>query len=145
MDVYYEVSDSSVETFNEVYDKKTFPVNVGFQFIGNSKQKSLIKIAKLADHYVFLLKKELLVSINEDLMDVFDDESIKILIEQELDKISVNLDTGKVKVVKLDLTTSSGIINKYGIEKVAKANKVEELYNQQKKDGTVEEDKEFII
>ena len=99
----------------------------------------------MADHYVFLLKKELLVSINEDLMDVFDDESIKILIEQELDKISVNLDTGKVKVVKLDLTTSSGIINKYGIEKVAKANKVEELYNQQKKDGTVEEDKEFII
>ena len=77
----------------------------------------------------------MLVSINEDLISVFDEESIEILIEQELDKISINMDSGKVKLIKPDLTTFSSLINKYGIEKIAKANKVEELYSQQQKDN----------
>ena len=72
---------------------------------------------------------------NESLMNVFDEESINILIEQELDKISINMDTGKVKLIKPDLTTFSSLINKYGIEKIARANKVEELYQQQQKDN----------
>jgi hypothetical protein len=68
-------------------------------------------------------------------MSVFDEESIQILMEQEIDKISVNMDSGKIKMVKPDLNTFSGLINKYGIEKVAKANKVEELYAEQKQDA----------
>jgi hypothetical protein len=69
------------------------------------------------------------------LINVFDEESIQILIEQEIDKISVNMDTGKIKMVKPDLNTFSSLINKYGIEKIARANKVEELYTQQKEDN----------
>ena len=72
---------------------------------------------------------------------VFDEESVEILIEQEIDKISVNIDSGKIKMVKPDLNTFSSLINKYGIEKIARANKVEELYSEQKND--TEED--FII
>ena len=36
------------------------------------------------------------------------------------------------------LCVDSAIINKYGVDKVAKANQVEELYNQQVKDGKEE-------
>ena len=72
---------------------------------------------------------------------VFDEESVQILIEQELDKISVNIDTGKIKLVKPDLNTFSSLINKYGIEKIARANKVEELYSEQKQD----QEEDFII
>lgn len=145
MSTFYDLSDDTIETFNSVLDKKTMPINVKFQFVGNTKQKNLIRITKISDHFSFILDKDLLVSINEDLIGVFDDESVKILIEQEIDKISINMDSGKIKLIKPDLTTFSAIVNKYGIEKVAKANQVEELYSQQKKDGTVEEDKEFMI
>ena len=89
----------------------------------------------MPDQFAFILEKELLITINDDLMSVFDDESIQILMEQEIDKISVNMDTGKIKMIKPDLTTFSGLINKYGIEKVAKANKVEELYAEEKQDA----------
>jgi hypothetical protein len=89
----------------------------------------------MPDQFAFILEKELLISINDDLMSVFEEESIQILMEQEIDKISVNMDTGKIKMIKPDLTTFSGLINKYGIEKVAKANKVEELYAEQKQDA----------
>lgn len=135
MSKYYELSDETISKFNEVFNTKTFPLAVRFQFVGCESQKQLIKISKMPEHFEFLLEKELLVIMNEDLFRVFDDESITILIEQELDKISISIDTGKIKLVKPDLTTFSGIVSKYGIEKVARANQVEELYDQQKKDG----------
>ena len=142
MDKFYEVSEDAIARFYEVFNKKSFPVSIKFQFVGCEKQKELIKVSKIADHFAFILQKEILVSINDDLMSVFDDESITILIEQEIDKININIETGKIKFIKTDLNTFSAIVNKYGVEKVARANKVEELYNEQKKDGKTDE--EFI-
>jgi hypothetical protein len=107
MDRFYELSEDTIDDFNKIFNKKSFPISVKFQFIGDSKQKSLVKIAKIADDYSYVLQKELKVSINEDLMNVFDEESITILFEQEIDKININLDSGKIKLVKTDLNTFS--------------------------------------
>ena len=142
MDNFYEVSEDTIKTFFEIFNKKSFPVSIGFQFIGNEKQKELIKVTKISDPYAFLVKKEILVSVNDDLMSVFDEESITILMEQEIDKININIETGKIKLVKTDLNTFSSIVNKYGVEKVARANKVEELYQDQQKDA--KNDEQFI-
>lgn len=141
MSKFYKLSDDTIGTFKSVFAKKSFPFNVGFEFEGSESQKKLIEISKVPDKYAFILEKELLVSINEDLMSVFEEESIEILIEQEIDKVSVNMETGKIKMIKPDLNTFSSLINKYGIEKIAKANKVEELYAEQKQDA--EED--FLV
>ncbi len=142
MDRFYDLSEDTIDDFYKVFNKKSFPISVKFQFVGDSKQKNLIKIAKIADDYSYILQKELKVSINEQLMDVYDEESVTILLEQEIDKININLDSGKIKLVKTDLNTFSSLVNKYGVEKVAKANKVEELYQEQQKDA---QDEEFII
>ena len=138
MSKFYEVSDATVEIFNKIYDEKCISSDIAFRFIGNEKQKQLIKLSKLSDQNVFLTGKQILVSINDELMSIFDDDDIHILIEQEIDKISVNTETGKIKMLKPDLTTFPALINKYGIEKIMKANKIEELYSQQKMDGTEE-------
>ena len=138
MSKFYEVSQDANDKFYEVFNKKTFPTSVGFEFIGDEKQKQLIVISKISDKYAFIMKKELLVSINEDLLSVFDEESIGILIEQEIDKISIDIESGKIKMIKPDLNTFSALITKYGVEKVGKANQIELLYQQQKADGTEE-------
>ena len=141
-EAFYDLDETTEELFMDVFNKKSFPVNVKFQFIGSSKQKQLIKVGKIADDFAFVLGKELKVTINEDLLNVFDEESITILIEQEIDKININMESGKIKLVGTDLNTFSSIVNKYGVEKVARANKVEELYSEQQKDA---KDEEFII
>lgn len=142
MDRFYELSEDTINDFMSEFRSKSFPIEIKFQFIGDSKQKNLIKIAKIADDYSFVLQKELKVTINEDLLNAYDEESIQILFEQEIDKININLDSGKIKLVKTDLNTFSGLVNKYGVEKVARANKVEELYQEQQKDYR---DEEFIV
>lgn len=142
MGKFYKLSEDTVETFKKVFQKKSFPFNIGFEFIGSENQKNLIKISKLPDQLQFILEKELMVQMNEDLISVFDQESVEILIEQEIDKISINMDTGKIKMIKPDLTTFSSLINKYGIEKIARANKVEELYTKQKED---QQEQDFLV
>lgn len=138
MSKFYEVSEDTEKVFFNIFNKKSFPVSVKFQFVGCENQKTLIKISKIADQFSFLLEKELLISVNEDLLNVFDDESITILIEQEIDKISIDTQSGKIKMIKPDLTTFSSLISKYGVDKVAKANQIEEIYQQQSKDGKEE-------
>ena len=138
---FYELDSSTEEQFMEVFSKKSFPVNIKFLFQGNSKQKQMIKVSKIPDQYAFSLNKELLVSVNEDLMDAFDEESVVILIEQEIDKININMESGKIKLVSTDLNTFSSIVNKWGVDKVARANVTQDLYNQQKEDM----DQNFIV
>jgi hypothetical protein len=142
MENFSEISQDTIDDFYSIFNKKAFPVATKFEFVGNIKQKQLIKISKIPDQYSFLLNKELLVTINEDLMNAYDEESINILFEQEIDKININLDNGKIKLLKTDLNTFSSLVNKFGIEKVARANKIEELYQQQQSDANSEE---FII
>lgn len=141
MDRFYELSEDTIDDFMNIFNKKSFPISLKFQFIGDSKQKQLIKVSKIADDYSFILQKELKVSINEELMDVFDEESITILFEQEIDKVNINLESGKIKLVRTDLNTFSSLVNKYGVEKVARANGTQELYAEQKKDM----DEDFIV
>lgn len=142
-ETFYELDETTEELFMEVFNKKTIPVNLKFLFIGNSKQKQLVKVKKIADDYAFALGKELMISINEDLLNVFDDESVTILIEQEIDKITVNMESGKIKLVGTDLNTFSAIVNKYGVDKVSRANSIETLYVEQQQDAKADE--EFII
>jgi len=142
-ETYYDVDSTTEELFIDIFNRKSFPMNIKFLFQGNSKQKQLLKVSKISDQYAFALGKELLISFNEDLLNVFDDDSITILIEQEIDKININMESGKIKLVGTDLNTFSSIVNKWGVEKVARANKVEELYVDQKKDA--KSDEEFII
>jgi hypothetical protein len=134
MDNFYELSEDTISTFFEVFNKKSFPVSIKFQFEGDEKQKELIKISVIPPKYSFIIGKDLLVSINEDVLNAFDDESATILIEQQIESITMNIETGKIKLSKTDLNTFSSLVNKYGVEKVAKANLTQEIYSEQKKD-----------
>ncbi len=138
-DNFYRLDDDTISFFKDIFNKKAFPVNLGFEFLGNKKQKGLIKITKITDQYKFILEKQLVITVNEELFDAFDEECRKILFEQEIDKLSIDIEKGKVKFVKPDLTTFSGLIKKYGIEKISRANQVDLLASEQKEDADSEE------
>lgn len=131
---YHELAEYVVEYFDDLKKNLTIPVDFKYVYQADDKQKTLIKIIKIADRYSTLLKAELLISFNEDYFDAFDDEARNILIEQELALIEFNIDKGTLKIVKPDLITSSGIIKRYGVEAVERANKVRDLLNEQIED-----------
>lgn len=125
---FYEASEDAITKFNEVFEKKAFPANVGIKFIGSTKLKKMIEVSILSEKHKFAFGEDLLVVINEDLLEKYDnDEMVNILIEQELEKVGVDGKTGNLKSVPLGFSTSPGLLNKYGLDKVGRANQVEEL------------------
>ena len=128
------LEDDIIEYFNDLKEKLELHVDLKYVYQGDEKQKTLLKIVKIPDRYSVLMKADVLVSFNEKYFDTFDDESKTILIEQELALVSMNIDTGVLKIGKPDLVTSTGIVKKYGVEAVERANQVSALFNQQQAD-----------
>ena len=89
--------------------------------------KSSIKIQKVPDVYQYICGADIIVYFNETVFDKLDKSAKEILLRQELDKITVNMDSGKIKMVKPDVVTFSGILKKFGFEKVARANQLNDL------------------
>jgi len=138
---FHELSDYIVEYFDALKDKLNLPVDLKYVYQADDKQKTLIKIVKIVDRYSTLLKAELLVSFNEDYFDAFDDEAKDILIDQELALVEFNLEKGTLKIGRPDLVTSSGIIRKYGVDAVGRANQVKDLYTSQQLEQQSQEKK----
>ena len=131
---YHKLSDYIIEHFDILEKKLNLPLDIKFVYQADNKQKTLIKIIKISDRYAKLLDSDILVSFNEDFFDVFDEEAKNILIEQELALILFDFDKGVIKIGRPDLITSSGIIKKYGVDAVERANQVTTLFNQQQID-----------
>lgn len=133
---WYELSKEVVDKFEEIINTKAFSIKINVDYIGNAKQKSLITIKKIPANYAFKIGKEIQVIVNEELFDKFsDDDMIDILFEQQINRIQANIDNGNISLSKPDLVTFSGIVNKYGVDKVCRANEVEELsYKQNAED-----------
>jgi pyruvate/2-oxoglutarate/acetoin dehydrogenase E1 component len=125
---YSKLETDIVDFFNKVKLQLALPIDMKFIFQSATKQKKLIKITKLPDHYAEALNADVLVQINESYFDSFDEEINTILIEQEIGRIEFNLDKGTFKLVQPDFSTSFGILKKYSTEKVRRAIETEKLY-----------------
>jgi len=136
---YAVLSDDAIEYFNKVEKSFALPMDVKFVFLSNNKQKKLIKLSKLSDTYSYLLDADIMVIVNEDYFDNFDDQTKIILVEQEIDKIEFNMDKGTITIKEPEINTSYGIIEKYTLKLVENANKLQKEYESQKKDKQKEE------
>lgn len=138
MEQFHELAEYVIEYFTEIEQKLGLSVDMKYVYQADDKQKTLIKIIKIADRYSVLLKADFLISFNEDYFDVFDDEAKNILIDQELALIEIDYEKGTKKIGRPDLITSSGVIKKYGVDAVERANKVRDLLTEQQADKDAE-------
>ena len=133
-DQFSELTDYIVDAFKAAQKNLNLPIDLKYQYLADKKQKTLVKIKKITDNYAVLLNADLLVTFNEEFFDAFDDESKKILIDQELALIEFNTEKGTLKIVKPDLMTSSALVEKYGLKAVKRANQVKTLFSDQQLD-----------
>lgn len=138
---FYDLHEDTLDTIQNIIDKMSMPFNLKIKFLGNTKMKQLIKLQKINDVFSHLTQIDLLVFINEDYFIRLEDGNSEILIYQEFDRLEYDINKGTFKIGKYPLQTTPGVLKKYGIDAVASANQLVELYTQQKEDGTVDESK----
>lgn len=124
---YSEISDETKKFFNNLMKSMNTSYSLKYVLLNNSKLKTAVKIQKVSEIYQHISNTDIIVSFNENIFDVLDETAKNILLKQEIDRIHVDLDSGKIKLIKPDVITFSGIIKKYGLDKVARANQLNEL------------------
>lgn len=143
--VFYELSDDTIEMIEEILDSMAIPFKLRIKYQGNAKMKKLIDLSKLSDAMVHITNYDLIIFINEDYLINLEDENATILIHQELDRMQFDVEKGKFKLTKFPLQTTEGVLMKYGIDAVARANQLSELYTEQKKDKNKDTESEFDV
>jgi len=129
---YYDLHEDTLEVIQTIIDKMALPFNIKIKFLGNSKLKTLCKLQKINDIFSHITGIDLIIFINEDYFISFDENKAEILIYQELDRLEFDLNKGTFKIAQYPLQTTIGVLKKYGIDAVAEANQLIELYSQQK-------------
>jgi hypothetical protein len=97
--------------------------------------KKLIKLQKTNAVTEHLTALDLAIFINEDYLVKLEAKNAEILMWQEIDRLQFDINKGTFKIAKFPLQTTTGVLKKYGIDAVAEANELSELYTKQKKDG----------
>jgi hypothetical protein len=133
-DKFIEISDDTQKFFDNILSNIHLPYSLNYQLVNATKQKQVIKIMKVPEVYSFLMKVDMVLCFNENMFEKLDDKSKEILVVQEIDKYTVDIENGRIRVNKPDLTTFSGIIKKYGWEDVSRANQLENLLESQNAD-----------
>lgn len=145
MEKHYEISKETEIHFKEIIQTLAFPTDINFGLIGDQKQKQLIKISKANDVMKFFTQFQVIVSINEDVYDAMigDKEKVDLLIKESLNGLSINPESGAIKITKMNLVTDTAIIERFGIEEVKNAKDLERLCLEQIKEKEVERDEAF--
>lgn len=127
MNKYQKLEDESIiEAFNTILKSKYFPIDINFQFTAITKGKKLIELKRIPESLESVINKHIQVIVNEEIYDKMDDKSIEIIFEQEIERISFNMKTGKISLSNASLKVFPGIVEKYGIEDIARAYDIEE-------------------
>jgi hypothetical protein len=122
-----------ISFFKKLEDSFNFDMNPGYAFLSNPKQKQLIKLVKIPDTYASLYDHDILVIFNEDYFRNFDEQTSKILMEQEIDRIETSVQDDTIKLAKPRISTSVDMIKKYTLELIDQANKFQENFEKNKK------------
>lgn len=131
-DQYYELDQEIVDYFIDIEKDFALALDISYLYQTNTKQKQLISIKKIPDNLAVTLNKELIVTVNEKYFNLMDDNIIRILFEQEVDKIIPNLEKGTLKIVQPSLRTTAGIVKKHTYELVERAHETQRLLNENK-------------
>lgn len=131
---YHVLDEDTINVFKDIEKDYAFAFDIKYQFQGNAKSKKLIEIKKIADNFSVLLNADILVLINEDYLIKMDDDIIRILFEQEIDKLETNMDKGTIKIVQHSIKANPGLFNKYESGGVLRANEIQKLMSEQKDD-----------
>lgn len=132
---FYDLTEDTISQVQVILDKMALPFTIKIKYLGNSKMKKLIQLKKASDEFVYINSIDLFVYINEDYLMKLEDVNAEILLTQELDRLQFDIASGKFKIAKFGVQTTTGVLKKYGIEAVAEANEISELFTQQTKDG----------
>lgn len=112
-----EASEHVENLFDLVRNSTLIPLWVEFKVLCNNKLKDVCKIQKATDVLETLTNYNFVVIINESIFDSLPEELQKMTIENVLAGVNVS-ETDSLSIGKPDFTAHTGMLKKFGYEKI---------------------------
>lgn len=115
--VYDKIEDSNEKLFNKVLDGTSIPKTLTIQLIAANEMKDIGKVVRASDLVRYVSDGvDVFVILNETIFDRLEDDQQKLILEELLAQIYVDPESGKLKLLKPDISTFSLLLTKYGID-----------------------------
>ena len=115
--IYDKIEDSNEKLFNKVLDGTSIPKTLTIQLIAANEMKDIGKVVRASDLVRYVSDGvDVFVILNETIFDRLDDDQQKLILEELLAQIYVDPESGKLKLLKPDISTFSLLLTKYGID-----------------------------
>lgn len=114
---YEEVFEDTQTLFTEMIDKSGLN-SINITVLANNKAKELFKINKANDLLKYRTDDDIIIVINEKIFEKFSDEQKMIIVEEAIANIHFDFDKDKVVITPPDFVAHTGILRKYGFEKI---------------------------
>lgn len=128
------ITDENNELFETILDETTIPQWVEFELLNNEQQKELYRISKANDVLKTLADGvDFVVILNEDIFDQLVDDQKKLVIIEFLAGVSYDSEKDTLSLNKPDFTSYTGVLNKFGHERIISLKEsVNSLFDQKK-------------
>lgn len=111
---YSELADENKEVFKKILSDKELDRIITVELMGDSKLKEPgYKVSKAGDRVQFKLGVDVFIDVNEEIFDSLTPEQQVILADEAIASISVNMESGAVKILKTDFSTYMLMLKKY--------------------------------
>lgn len=117
---FEEIDDTTKEIFDSATDKAGLSQigNITITVISNDKLKKIFEVKKANELLKFRSNDDVIIILNENIFQKLSLEQQNIVAEQALAYISYDGDKDKIVVTPPDFIEHSGILSKYGYDKI---------------------------
>lgn len=131
---FEDVFDDTQTLFTSLLLNANLAQVVTVKLLTDNKQKDIYKVVKANDLVRHMTDNDVVIILNENIFDQLPEDQKKIIAEEAIASISFDFENDKLALAKPDLTTFSGIISKYSLEKYLETKELIRLLYSQEKD-----------
>tara|TARA_R110002126_G_scaffold140209_1_gene285030 strand:+ start:2714 stop:3169 length:456 start_codon:yes stop_codon:yes gene_type:complete len=115
---FEEVYEDTLKLFNLHIGNSNIPTLVKLKVLSNEGIKELPgKVSKAADIVKFMTKYDVIIQINEPIFDQLGDDQKDYIVKDLLAQIYYDMDKDSLTILKPDVSTFSGVLRQYDIDK----------------------------
>lgn len=131
---FEDVFDDTQTLFTSLLLNANLAQVVTVKLLTDNKQKDIYKVVKANDLVRHMTNNDVVIILNEHIFDQLPEDQKKIIAEEAIASIIFDFENDKLALAKPDLTTFSGIISKYTLEKYLETKELIRLLYSQEED-----------
>lgn len=134
MSRYSEIGKDNLELLEIEFSKAGLDNYMSFTALHDGRAKEVMDVKKASAIVTYFSRAEVIFYINEEILDMLDDNTKKMVIEEQVSRVSFDTEKEKLNILPYDFSIMKGMLAKYNSEEILSVKESVEIAYQQLKE-----------